>query len=202
MEQEALIVINVQNDFCAGGALSVTDDEEFVDTINDLVARFDHVILTQDWHPADHKSFASNHRNKNPFETIIMRYGEQVLWPDHCVQGTWGAELHPDLQVSKAELILRKGFNPLIDGYSAFFENDKKTPTGLAGYLKERGIMHLTLCGLATDFCVAHSALDARNLGFEVSLPLDACRAIDMNGSYERMMRAMQRAGVELLMVA
>lgn len=202
MKHEALIVIDMQNDFCRGGVLAVTDGEEVIDSINDLIMRFDHVILTQDWHPADHQCFASNQRDKQPFETVIMRYGEQVLWPDHCVQGTWGAEFHPDLLTTKAELILRKGYHKSIDCYSAFFEADHKTPTGLAGYLQERGITHLTFCGLATDFCIAYSALDARKLGFEATVPLDACRALDINGSYDRTLKAMQRADVELLMVS
>ena len=155
MSAKALIVIDVQNDFCPGGALAVSGGDEIVQPVNRLIGAFDHVVLTQDWHPSGHSSFASTHPGKAPFETIDMPYGPQTLWPDHCVQGTPGAEFHPGLEWTKAELVIRKGFRTAIDSYSAFFENDHETPTGLAGYLKERGISELTLVGLATDFCVA-----------------------------------------------
>ena len=199
MAEQALIVIDVQNDFCPGGALAVSEGNRIVPLINRLIIEYDHVILTQDWHPAGHSSFASSHPGKMPFETIAMPYGEQTLWPDHCVQGTDGAAFHPDLQWTKAELIIRKGFRSAIDSYSAFFENDRRTPTGLGGYLKERGIAEIVLAGLATDFCVAYSALDAVKLGFKASVLLDASRGIDLNGSLDAMKIAMRNAGVELL---
>lgn len=199
MIEGALIVIDVQNDFCPGGALAVDKGDEVVPLINGLIKRFDHVILTQDWHPAGHLSFASSHPGKSSFETAQMPYGEQTLWPDHCVQGTKGAEFHPQLEWTKAQLVIRKGFRKEIDSYSAFFENDHKTPTGLAGYLRERGFLKVTLAGLATDFCVAYSAIDARSQGFEASVILQACRGIDLNGSVETMMQRMQEAGVALI---
>ncbi len=198
MAGRALIAIDVQNDFCSGGALAVRDGEQVVPLINEMIEVFPHTILTQDWHPAGHGSFASSHPGKAPFESVLMPYGEQTLWPDHCVIGTEGAEFHPTLQWNKAELVLRKGFRPEIDSYSAFFENDRKTPTGLGGYLRERGLDKLTLAGLATDYCVAFSALDARRLGFFVHVRLDACRAIDLGGSLERMLGEMQAVGVAL----
>jgi nicotinamidase/pyrazinamidase len=163
---EALIVIDVQNDFCPGGALAVSGGDEIVPRVNAMIQRFEHVVLTQDWHPAGHSSFASQHPGKQSFETVAMPYGEQTLWPDHCVQGSAGAEFHPGLEWTKAELVVRKGFRKAIDSYSAFFENDHQTPTGLAGYLRERGIGEVTFAGLATDFCVAYSALDAARSGF------------------------------------
>ena len=166
MADEALIVIDVQNDFCPGGALAVEDGDAVVPVINGLIERFDHVVLTQDCHPEGHSSFASSHQGKAPFETIEMPYGTQTLWPDHCVQGTKGAAFHEGLAWDKAELVIRKGFRSAIDSYSAFFENDHETPTGLSGYLRERGITRVTLAGLATDFCVAYSAIDARRQGF------------------------------------
>ncbi|WEX09963.1 bifunctional nicotinamidase/pyrazinamidase [Chelativorans sp. AA-79] len=199
MAKEALIVIDVQNDFCPGGALAVERGDEVVPVINRLAGRFDHVILTQDWHPAGHSSFASSHPGKAPFETFEMPYGEQTLWPDHCVQGTRGAEFHPGLEWTRAELVIRKGFRKAIDSYSAFFENDHKTPTGLTGYLREREIGKVTLAGLATDFCVAYSALDARSQGFEATVVLEACRAIDLGGSLAAMTEKMKAAGVELV---
>ena len=199
MAKEALIVIDIQNDFCPGGALAVDNGDEVVPIINRLIQQFDHVILTQDWHPAGHSSFASSHSGKAPFETIAMPYGEQTLWPDHCVQGTQGAEFHPGLEWTKAELIIRKGFRGGIDSYSAFFENDHETPTGLAGYLRERGIAKVTLAGLATDFCVAYSALDARTQGFDATVVLQACRAIDLGGSLAAMTQRMKAAAVELV---
>src|SRR6185312_16869258 len=195
---EALIVIDVQNDFCRGGSLAVAGGDEIVPLVNDMIRRFEHVVLTQDWHPEGHSSFASQHPGKNPFETVAMPYGEQTLWPDHCVQGSEGAAFHPGLEWTKAELVIRKGFRKGIDSYSAFFENDHKTPTGLAGYLKERGINKITLVGLATDFCVAYSALDALSLCFEATVRLDACRAIDLGGSLETMLGKMRDAGVTL----
>jgi nicotinamidase/pyrazinamidase len=198
MAEEALIVIDVQNDFCPGGALAVADGDAIVPIVNRMIQSAPHVILTQDWHPAGHSSFASRHEGKSPFETIEMEYGTQTLWPDHCVQGTKGAAFHPDLDWTRAELIVRKGFRPAIDSYSAFFENDRETPTGLGGYLKERGICNLTLVGLATDFCVAYSALDASKLGFSVTVALEACRAIDLGGSLAAMTDEMKKAGVVL----
>ena len=198
MQTRALIVIDVQNDFCPGGALAVQDGDQVVDPINEMIGDFDHVILTQDWHPEGHFSFASQHDGKSPFEQTIMPYGDQTLWPDHCVQGSQGAEFHSGLNWTKAEMVVRKGYRREIDSYSAFFENDKKTPTGLSGYLKERGISQLTMAGLATDFCVAFSAIDAASLGFDVEVILPACRAIDLEGSLNASMTAMRDAGVIL----
>lgn len=194
---QALIVVDVQNDFCPGGALAVPGGDEVVAPINAMMAQFDAVILTQDWHPAGHSSFASAHPGKAPFETVEMPYGTQVLWPDHCVQGTGGAAFHKDLRTD-GDLIIRKGFRPAIDSYSGFFENDRTTPTGLEGYLRTRGISRLTLAGLATDFCVAFTALDAARLGFEVTVDLKACRAIDLDGSLQAALGQMKEAGVEL----
>lgn len=198
MSASALIVVDVQNDFCPGGALAVPNGDEIVALINRLIDAFDHVVLTQDWHPKVHSSFASSHRGQAVFSSLRMAYGEQTLWPDHCVQGTPGAEFHPGLVWTKAELIIRKGFRAAIDSYSAFYENDRTTPTGLGGYLKERGLQKLVLVGLATDFCVAYSALDAARLGFEVAIVLDACRAIDLDGSLKRAQEEMRAAGVTL----
>jgi len=198
MQTRALIVVDVQNDFCPGGALAVEDGDQVVDPINKMISDFDHVFLTQDWHPEGHLSFASQHDGKSPFEQTIMPYGDQTLWPDHCVQGSQGAEFHSGLNWTKAEMVVRKGYRREIDSYSAFFENDKKTPTGLSGYLKERGISQLTMAGLATDFCVAFSAIDAARLGFDVEVILPACRAIDLEGSLNASMTAMQDAGVML----
>ncbi|MES0825717.1 bifunctional nicotinamidase/pyrazinamidase [Ruegeria sp. SCP11] len=193
----ALLVIDVQNDFCPGGALAVPGGDEVVPVINAMMDDFDTVILTQDWHPASHSSFASSHTGKNPFELTEMHYGPQVLWPEHCVQGTEGADFHPDLN-THADLVIRKGFRKGIDSYSAFFENDQTTPTGLEGYLKTRGITHLTLVGLATDFCVHYSAIDAARLGFDVTVRTEACRAIDLDGSLAAAEDAMRDAGVTL----
>jgi nicotinamidase/pyrazinamidase len=198
MAGEALVVIDLQNDFCPGGALAVTGGDEIVPLVNDMIRNTEHVVLTQDWHPAGHSSFASSHPGSKPFESITMPYGEQTLWPDHCIQGSLGADFHSGLAWTKAELVVRKGFRTAIDSYSAFFENDHKTPTGLAGYLKERGIGAITLVGLATDFCVAYSALDAVKQGFETSVRLDACRGINLNGSVETMVKRMHEAGVRL----
>ncbi len=198
-DREVLIIVDVQNDFCPGGALAVPDGDAIIPVVNRLAAEFAHVVLTQDWHPPGHGSFASSHSGRQPFETIEIAYGAQTLWPDHCVQGTLGAEFHPALAAPHAELILRKGFRPAIDSYSAFRENDRTTSTGLAGYLRERGFEHLTLCGLATDYCVLFSALDAREAGFTVDVVLEACRGIDLDGSLARAFAAMQDAGVVLL---
>ena len=195
----ALVVIDLQNDFCPGGALAVAGGDDIVPIVNRMIAENENVVLTQDWHPAGHSSFASTHDGRKPFETIDMPYGPQTLWPDHCVQGTKGAQFHPDLVWTRAELIIRKGFRKTIDSYSAFFENDHKTPTGLGGYLRERNIGSITLVGLATDFCVAYSALDARKLGIEVTVELDACRGIDLGGSLAAMTARMEDAGVELV---
>ena len=199
MAEAALIVIDMQNDFCPGGALAVAGGDEIVPVVNRLIEEARHVILTQDWHPAGHSSFASSHPGKAPFETVTMPYGEQTLWPDHCVQGSPGADFHPGLRWTTAELVVRKGFRTGIDSYSAFFENDHRTPTGLAGYLRERGISKVSLCGLATDFCVAFSALDAVAEGFSTSVVLGACRGIDLNGSLAAMTRRMRDASVELI---
>lgn len=196
--RNALIVIDVQNDFCPGGALAVTDGDAIVPGINSLMAEFDAVILTQDWHPAGHSSFASSHAGKAPFETVEMPYGTQVLWPDHCIQGSSGAAFHDMLDADRADAVIRKGFNPEIDSYSAFFENDQTTPTGLEGYLKTRGIQEVTMVGLATDFCVGFSAIDAAKLGFDVTVRRDLCRAIDLDGSLDASLAAMQDAGVHL----
>lgn len=194
----ALIVIDMQNDFCPGGALAVTGGDQIVGPINAMMRDFDAVILTQDWHPADHASFADNHPGAEPFGMIDMPYGPQVLWPRHCVIGTEGAGFHRDLDLDRADLVIRKGFRSRIDSYSAFFENDHQTPTGLAGYLRERGLTDLTFVGLAHDFCVAWSAVDAAKLGFSVSVIEDATRAIDLNGSKEAARRNMRDAGVIL----
>jgi nicotinamidase/pyrazinamidase len=193
---DVLVIVDVQNDFCPGGALAVPDSDAVIPVINRLAAQFAHVVLTQDWHPPGHASFASSHPGKRPFETIQAAYGQQVLWPDHCVQGTKGAAFHSGLAVRHAELVLRKGFRPEIDSYSAFRENDRRTPTGLAAYLRERGLERLTLCGLATDYCVLFSALDAREAGFAVQLATAACRGIDLDGSLAQAMQAMAEAGV------
>jgi nicotinamidase/pyrazinamidase len=196
--QDLLLVVDVQNDFCAGGALAVPGGDEVVARINRLATAFAHVLLTQDWHPPGHSSFASQHPGHRPFDTIQLPYGAQTLWPDHCVQGSHGAELHPELAIAHAELILRKGYRAEVDSYSAFYENDRRTPTGLTGYLRERGLRRLFLAGLATDYCVHYSALDGRREGFEVVLLLDACRGLDTNGSLARALSAMRAAGVEI----
>lgn len=193
----ALIVIDVQNDFCPGGALEVPDGDAVVQPINGMMAGFDAVILTQDWHPAGHSSFASTHDGNAPYDVVEMPYGPQVLWPDHCIQRSGGAEFHPGLRTD-ADLIIRKGFRPAIDSYSAFFENDRETPTGLEGYLRTRGIDRLTLVGLATDFCVHFSAVDAANLGFDVTVDMGACRGIDLDGSLAAALEAMKAAGVRV----
>ncbi len=197
MDEDVLVVIDVQNDFCPGGSLAVSKGDEIVPLVNRLMGQFRHVVLTQDWHPAGHSSFASTHKGQ-AFTTIKLDYGDQTLWPDHCVQGTKGAEFHAGLKLTGAELVLRKGFRKPIDSYSAFFENDKVTRTGLAGYLRDRGLKRLFLCGLATDFCVAWSALDGRREGFQVVVLEDACRAIDLNGSLAAAKAEMTKAGVAL----
>jgi len=198
LSASVLIVVDVQNDFCPGGELAVPKGDEIVPLVNRLIDAFDHVVLTQDWHPRGHSSFASSHKGQAPFSSVRMPYGDQTLWPDHCVQGTPGAEFHSGLVWSKAELIIRKGFRTAIDSYSAFYENDRATPTGLGGYLKERGLQKLVIVGLATDYCVAYTALDATRLGFEVAVVLDACRAIDLNGSLAWAQDEMRKAGVTL----
>lgn len=194
----ALLIIDVQNDFCPGGALAVAEGDHIVPIINHLQTSFEHVILTQDWHPAGHASFASVHEGKAPYELVDFPYGPQVLWPDHCILGTGGAAFHPALETDKAELIIRKGFRQAIDSYSAFFENDKKTSTGLAGYLKDRGITSLFVTGLALDFCVCWSALDGRRMGFDVTVIQDATRGIDTNGSMATAMQQMNEMQVGL----
>jgi len=198
-EGDVLLVVDVQNDFCPDGALAVPEGDAIVPLVNRLMDRFAHVAMTQDWHTPGHDSFASAHPGKRPFETVEAPYGTQILWPDHCVQGTAGAEFHPDVNVARAELIVRKGFHPHIDSYSTFYENDHKTSTGLSGYLRERGFRHVYLCGLATDFCVSWSALDARREGFQVSVIEDACRAIDLEGSLAAARADMREASVEFL---
>ncbi len=197
--RDLLLVVDIQNDFCPGGALAVPDGDAVVAPINRLMDRFDRVVLTQDWHPPGHGSFASRHEGKAPFERVEMPYGPQTLWPDHCVQGSAGAAFHADLRTDPAEMILRKGIHPTIDSYSAFRENDRTTETGLAGYLRGRGIARLFICGLATDYCVAWSALDAVAAGFETSVLLGACRAIDLDGSLAAALDDMRAAGVALV---
>ena len=197
--KKALLVIDVQNDFCPAGALEVAGGNEIIPYINEEMVKYDCVVLTQDWHPKGHSSFATSHEGKNPLELIKMPYGDQVLWPDHCVQGSKGAEFHPDLNIEQANAIIRKGSNPFIDSYSAFFENDRKTPTGLDGYFKSLEITNINLVGLATDFCVNYSAQDAANLGYKVSVLEKMCRAIDLNGSLAAAKSEMQDCGVEFI---
>ena len=195
-ERAVLVVTDPQNDFCPDGALAVPEGDRIMPLVNRLARQFTHVILTQDWHPPGHASFASAHAGKRPLEPVEMDYGPQMLWPDHCVQGTVGAAFHRDLDIPHVELVIRKGFHRGIDSYSAFRENDRRTPTGLAGYLRERGFERVTLCGLATDFCVFFSAIDSREAGFETAIALEACRAIDIDNSLARAMAAMRQAGV------
>ncbi len=195
----ALVVIDVQNDFCPGGALAVAGGDEIVAGVNAAMGSYDAVILTQDWHPTGHSSFASSHPGAEPMSMTDMPYGPQVLWPDHCVQGTSGASFHPELNADRAELVIRKGFNPAIDSYSAFFENDQETPTGLEGYLNTRGITELTLVGLATDFCVNYSAVDGARLGFKTTVNTELCRAIDLDGSLDASLAGMAEAGVTVI---
>ncbi|WP_417599253.1 bifunctional nicotinamidase/pyrazinamidase [Pararhodobacter oceanensis] len=194
----ALLVIDVQNDFCPGGALAVADGDAVVPLINAMLGDYAVRVFTQDWHPADHSSFADNHSGAAPFSLIEMPYGPQVLWPRHCVQGSDGAAFHPKLDTDPADMIIRKGFRPQIDSYSAFFENDHVTPTGLEGYLRSRGVTDLVLTGIATDFCVAYSAIDAARLGFKVTVLQEACRAIDLDGSLDKALSDMRAAGVVL----
>ena len=194
---DVFLVIDVQNDFCPGGRLPVPRGDEVVPLINRLASRFAHVVLTQDWHPAGHHSFASSHPGKQPFETTTVAYGPQVLWPDHCVQATDGAEFHAELKIPHAELVIRKGFRRGIDSYSAFYENDRRTPTGLAGYLRERGFKRIFLAGLATDYCVHYSAVDARREGFDAVVVESGCRAIDLAGSLDAAWAGMTKVGVE-----
>ena len=196
-ERDCLIVVDVQNDFCPGGALAVADGDAVVPVINRLMGGFAHCILTQDWHPQGHQSFASAQPGSEPFQTIKAPYGDQTLWPDHCVQGSRGAEFHPALQTDRAEMIVRKGFRPQIDSYSAFYENDRQTTTGLAGYLRKRVFSRLFLAGLATDFCVRYSAEDARREGFEAVVIEDACRAIDLEGSLSTAWASLDACGAQ-----
>jgi nicotinamidase/pyrazinamidase len=197
-DEDVLVVIDVQNDFCPGGNLAVPKGDEIVPTVNRLMGQFRHVVLTQDWHPGGHSSFASTHKGQ-PFTSVKLEYGDQTLWPDHCVQGTEGADFHRDLKLTGAELVLRKGFRKPIDSYSAFFENDRVTKTGLSGYLRDRSLKRLFMCGLATDFCVAWSALDGRRENFQVVVLEDACRAIDLNGSLAAAKAEMAKAGIALV---
>ena len=195
----SLIIIDLQNDFCPGGSLSVNEGNEIIKKINSLQIMFSSIVLTQDWHPFDHLSFASNQDNKAPFETLEMSYGTQVLWPNHCVQGTFGAKFHKDLDTSKANIIIRKGYRKQIDSYSAFYENDKNTMTGLDGFLKQNHIKKVYLCGLALDFCVYYSAIDAKNLGYETHVILNATKAIDLDGSKNKSLKDMESKNISLI---
>jgi nicotinamidase/pyrazinamidase len=196
-DDDLLLIVDVQNDFCPGGALAVANGDTVVPVINRVAEDFAHIVLTQDWHPPGHSSFATAHPGSAAFETIGMAYGQQTLWPDHCVQGTPGAAFHPKLATTRAELVVRKGFRREIDSYSAFYENDRRTPTGLAGYLRERGLRRIFLAGLATDYCVYYSALDARRLGFDAVLIEPACKGIDLGGSLDSAWAGMAAAGVQ-----
>jgi nicotinamidase/pyrazinamidase len=200
-DRDLLLVVDVQNDFCPGGALAIAGGDEVVPVIHRAVPHFEHAVLTQDWHPPGHESFASSHPGRSPFDSVALAYGPQTLWPDHCVQATPGAQFHPALRVDAAELVIRKGFRRHVDSYSAFFENDRRTPTGLAGYLRERGFARVFIAGLATDYCVAYSAIDARAQGFEAVVLRDACRAIDVGGSLDAAIASMREAGVVLATV-
>ena len=197
--KDALIVVDVQNDFCTGGALEVPGGEKVIAAINRIAAKFENVVLTQDWHPEDHVSFASNHSRSRPYDTIELNYGAQVLWPDHCIQGSVGAEFHRALQIDHASLVLRKGIHRNIDSYSAFYENDHKTPTGLAGYLRERGWRTLFFAGLAFDFCVRYSAEDARRCGFDAVVIEEACRGIDIDGSVAATHHSLKSLGIPVV---
>ncbi len=199
-EADILLVVDVQNDFCPGGALAVPDGDAVVPVVNALMDRFEHAVATQDWHPPGHLSFASSHTGQEPLGTVQLAYGDQVLWPDHCVQGSAGAAFHAGLNLGPMEMVLRKGFRRAIDSYSAFFENDRRTPTGLLGYLRERGFGRLFVCGLATDFCVQYTALDGRRADFDVVVIEDACRAIDLDRSLAAAREAMAGAGVQFTM--
>jgi nicotinamidase/pyrazinamidase len=196
---DVLIVIDMQNDFCPGGALAVAGGDAVIDVLHRIAPRFEHIVLTQDWHPAGHSSFAASHPGKQPFDQIELSYGMQTLWPPHCIQGSQGAEFHPALHLPRAELILRKGFRPGVDSYSAFFENDRATPTGLGGYLRERNLTRAFFAGLAYDFCVGFSALDARRLGLPAVVLRDACRSIDLSGSVARIEAEFAAAGVSVM---
>lgn len=196
---EALLIADIQNDFCPGGALAVPEGDAIIPTVNELAEQFEHAIFTQDWHPPGHESFASSHPGHEQFDVIEVEYGEQILWPEHCVQGTEGAEFHPDFNLDPAELIIRKGYHRDIDSYSAFYENDRETPTGLTGYLRERGIDTLFVGGLAADFCVKWSALDGRKEGFDVYVIEDATRGIDQDGSLAQAWEEMNEAGVQVI---
>lgn len=196
---DALLAVDVQNDFCPGGALAVPDGDAVVPAINRLARRFARVVMTQDWHPPGHASFASSHPGRKPFETIAMPYGPQTLWPDHCVQGTSGAAFHPGLDLPSCTLVIRKGHHPAVDSYSTFVENDRTTPTGLTGYLRELGVRHVWLAGLATDYCVKFSALDALARGFAAVVVVDACRALSRGAEYEAALAEMRAAGAILL---
>ena len=198
-DRDVLLLVDIQNDFCPGGALAVPHGDEVVPLINRLAQRFEHVVLTQDWHPRGHQSFASAHPGRKPYDTITVPYGEQILWPDHCVQGTAGAEFHGGLQLVRAELMLRKGYHRDIDSYSAFFENDRKTHTGLSGYLREREFDRIFMAGLAFDFCVRYSAEDARREGFGVVVIDDACRGIDVEGSMAATRRALAEINADCI---
>lgn len=198
-DSDLLLIIDVQNDFCPGGALAVNDGQTIVSVINQLISKFSHVALTQDWHPAGHSSFASSHPDRDPFTSVTMPYGEQTLWPDHCVQGTAGARFHQELDTGTASMIIRKGMNPDIDSYSAFYENDRSTSTGLAGYLRERKIKRVFCVGLALDYCVYYSALDAHKENFQTTVITDACRAIDMDGSAAAATSDMKKQGISLM---
>lgn len=198
-ESDVLVVVDVQNDFCVGGSLSVPGGDEVVPVVNSLARTFRNIVLTQDWHPVGHSSFASSHPGRNPFEQVEMPYGPQTLWPDHCIQGDFGAAFHEKLDVNHAQLVVRKGFRAAIDSYSAFFENDHKTPTGLGGYLAERGFKRIYFAGLAFDYCVRYSAEDAARLGFEAIVINSACRAIDLNGSAELTRDSFKAHGIQLI---
>jgi nicotinamidase/pyrazinamidase len=198
-EHDVLVVIDVQNDFCPGGALAVADGDSVIDVIHRVAPKFRHIVLTQDWHPEGHSSFATAHPGKQPYEQVELSYGMQTLWPDHCVQDSKGAEFHPALRLPQAEIILRKGFSPHIDSYSAFFDNDRVTSTGLADYLRDQNLTRVFLAGLAYDYCVGYSALDARRLGLEAIILRDACRAIGLNGSVARIEAQFAAAGVMLI---
>lgn len=200
-ERDVLLVIDVQNDFCTGGELAVPGGEKIVPAVNRIAQKFDNVVLTQDWHPPDHVSFASNHPHKRPYDTIQLNYGTQVLWPAHCVQGTEGAELHKSLQIPQACLVIRKGMYRHIDSYSALYENDHKTPTGLLGYLRERDLKTVFLAGLAFDFCVRFSAEDARKAGLEVAVVEDACRGIDLDGSVAATHHSLKELGIPVVSI-
>lgn len=197
--KDVLVVVDVQNDFCTGGALAVPGGEKVVPAINRIAERFENVVLTQDWHPEDHASFASNHARKHPYDAIELSYGPQILWPDHCIQGSTGADFHRKLETTRASIVLRKGIHRDIDSYSAFFENDKTTPTGLAGYLRERGLTTLFFAGLAFDFCVRYSAEDARKAGFDAVVIEEACRGIDLDGSIAATHRSLKSLGIPVV---